>query len=59
MSPTFNPITWFPGYKTYILGVGTILGAVSAWLLGNMDFGSVVEAVIAASIAMTLRRGMK
>ena len=59
MSPTLNPLTWFPGYKTYILALGTMAGALSAWLLGNMDFGTFVEAMVAASMAMTLRKGMK
>lgn len=59
MQPTFNPLTWFPGYKTYILALGAMATAIGAFLLGNMDLGAFVEAMVAASMAMTLRKGMK
>ena len=54
-----NPLDLFPGKKTYILAVGAILTALGAWLSGTMELGAFVEAVVAASMAMTLRKGMK
>ncbi len=59
MSPTLNPLTWFPGYKTYILALGAMAAALGAFLQGTMDLGTFVEAMFAASMAMTLRKGMK
>ena len=59
MSPTLNPLTWFPGYKTYILAIGAMFAAISAFMLGNMELGAFVEAMVAASMAVTLRKGMK
>lgn len=59
MSPTLNPLTWFPGYKTYILAIGAMATAIGAFLSGAMELGAFVEAMVAASMAMTLRKGMK
>lgn len=54
-----NPLNLFPGYKTYILAIGAMATAIGAFLSGTMELGSFVEAMVAASMAMTLRKGMK
>lgn len=52
-------LNFFPGYKTYILAAGAMLTATGAWLVGDMQLGNYVEAMVAACMAMTLRKGMK
>ncbi len=54
-----NPLNIFPGKKTYILAIGAMLTATGAWFTGAMELGAFVEAMVAASMAMTLRKGMK
>ena len=54
-----NPLDLFPGYKTYILAIGAMLTATGAFMLGNMELGAFVEAMVAASMVVTLRKGMK
>ena len=59
MSPTLNPLTWFPGYKTYMVAISAMLTAVAAFIGGDMALGQFVEAMFAGVMAMTLRKGMK
>jgi len=54
-----NPLNLFPGYKTYILAIGAMAAAIGAFMQGNMELGSFVEAMVAASMVVTLRKGMK
>ncbi len=46
------------GKKTYLVAVGAILAAVVAWSQGTMDTTQLVEAVITAVLAMTIRAGV-
>ena len=53
-----NPLTWFPGYKTYILAIGGFATALGAFLVGEMEMGKFVEVVFEAFVAMTIRKGV-
>ena len=54
-----NPLDWFPGRKTYILAIGAMFTALGAFLVGDMELGSFVEALFTGLMVMTLRKGMK
>lgn len=46
------------GYKTYIVGGLTILGALGAFLSGNLAPADALNLVIPAILAMTVRHGV-
>ena len=50
--------SWLEGKKTYLLAAATILGAISTYLAGAITFMQLVEAVMAALTAMSLRAGI-
>ena len=50
---------WISGYKTYILMVTAIIGAIVAWSSGDLTLIQMIEAIIAALGGITLRAGIK
>lgn len=46
------------GKKTYIVALGTILGAVGAYLTGEADIANTIQLVITAIFASTVRHGI-
>lgn len=46
------------GYKTYILGGVTIIGAVATWLVGDISLDQAVQLVVPALLGMTIRHGI-
>ncbi|HEY2032085.1 MAG TPA: hypothetical protein VGH02_00210 [Rhizomicrobium sp.] len=46
------------GYKTYIAGALTILGALSGYLTGNLAVAQAINLVVPAVLAMTVRNGI-
>jgi hypothetical protein len=50
--------TMFSGYKTYIAGALTILGALGGFLTGNLAPDQAINLVVPAILAMTVRHGV-
>ena len=48
----------FSGYKTYIAGALTILGALGGFLTGNLAADQAINLVVPAILAMTVRHGV-
>ena len=46
------------GYKTYILGSVTIIGAVAAYLVGDASLSETVNLVVTAGMGMFIRSGI-
>jgi hypothetical protein len=46
------------GYKTYILGASTIVGALAAYFVGNADLPSTAQLIITAGLSMTVRNAI-
>lgn len=46
------------GYKTYIAGALTILGALGGFLTGNLAVDQAINLVVPAVLAMTVRHGV-
>lgn len=46
------------GYKTYVTGVLAILGFIAAYLVGEADLATTIQASVTAALAMTLRHGI-
>jgi hypothetical protein len=46
------------GYKTYVAGALTILGALGAYLTGNLAPDQAINLVVPAILAMTVRNGI-
>ena len=46
------------GYKTYIAGALTILGALGGFLTGNLAVDQAINLVVPAILAMTVRHGV-
>lgn len=44
--------------KTYLVGISAIIGAVIAWLNNAIDTNKLIELVVEAILAMTLRAGI-
>ena len=59
MNPLLNPLNWFPGYKTYILVAGVVLGAVSQWLTGDLSLGDMINQIALSLMGATIRKGIK
>lgn len=46
------------GYKTYIAGAFTLLGALGGFLSGNLTPDAALNLVVPAVLAMTVRHGV-
>jgi len=46
------------GYKTYITGGVTIIGAVAAYLVGDADLVQTAQLVVTAVLGMTVRNAI-
>lgn len=46
------------GYRTYILGSLSILGAIAAYLVGDASLADSVQLVVTAALSMTVRAGV-
>lgn len=46
------------GYKTYILGALTILGAVGSYLVGDATLPAAIQLVVTAVMGMTVRHAV-
>ena len=51
-------MTMFSGYKTYIAGAFTLLGALTGFLSGNLTPDAALNLVVPAVLAMTVRNGI-
>lgn len=47
------------GYKTYLAGFASIVGAVCAYLAGDMSLADALGIVVPAIVAITVRAGAK
>lgn len=46
------------GYRTYILGAVTIIGAVAAYLVGDAQLSETINLVVTAGMGMFIRSGI-
>lgn len=46
------------GYKTYIVGIAAVLGAVSAYLNDPSTLSVDLQAILTAVLGMTIRHGV-
>lgn len=46
------------GYKTYIVGVLAVLGALGGWLDGDLTALAALNLAVPAVLAMTVRHGV-
>lgn len=46
------------GYRTYILGAVTIVGAVAAYLVGDTPLTEAINLVVTAGMGMFIRSGV-
>lgn len=46
------------GYKTYILGGLSVLGAVAGFLVGDLPLADAIQTGVTAVLAMTVRSGI-
>lgn len=51
--------TMFKGYKTYITGALGILGAIAAYLVGDVSLADAGQLLLTAVLGMTIRSGIK
>jgi hypothetical protein len=51
-------MTMLNGYKTYITGAVTLLGALGGFLTGNLTPLDAIDLAIPAILAMTVRNGI-
>jgi len=49
----------FTGKKTYLMGLGSILGAIGGVLTGTLGLAEGIQLAVTAILGMTLRHGMK
>lgn len=47
------------GKKTYITGIGAILGAAGAFMQGSLELAEAIQLAITALLAMFVRSGIK
>ena len=47
------------GKKTYITGIGAILGAAGAYLQGSLEMAEAIQLAVTALLAMFVRAGVK
>lgn len=48
----------FSGYKTYITAVVAIVGAVGAWMTGEMALNDMIQIVVTAALGAFIRNGV-
>ena len=48
----------FNGYKTYIVGALSVLGALGGYLDGDLTLAAALNIAVPALLAMTLRNGI-
>jgi len=48
----------FKGYRTYILGAVTIIGAIAAYLVGDTTLTDTVNLVVTAGMGVFIRSGI-
>ncbi len=48
----------FSGYKTYILGGMTILGAAVSYLIGDATLAQAIQLAVTAALGMTVRHAV-
>lgn len=53
-----NLLSKLNGWKTYIVAIGGILTAVGTYMNGAIDIKTLLEAIWAGVIAMTVRHGI-
>lgn len=46
------------GYKTYILGVATITGALAAYVNGTINAAELLQTITTALLGMSIRHGI-
>ena len=46
------------GYKTYIVAGTAIVTAIGAYLYGGIDLPTMVQSIVGAILAMTVRQGI-
>lgn len=46
------------GYRTYILGAVTIIGAAAAYLVGDASLSETVNLIVTAGMGMFIRSGV-
>jgi hypothetical protein len=46
------------GFKTYIVGVVAIIGAIGAYLSGDLTIAAAAQAILTAVLGMTIRSGI-
>jgi hypothetical protein len=51
-------LNFLTGKKTYIVGLGTILGAVGGVMSGALPLEQAVQLVVTALLGMTIRSGI-
>lgn len=47
------------GYRTYITAALAVLGALAAWLMGDISLEAMVAAVVPAILSVFVRAGIK
>lgn len=47
------------GYKTYIVGTLTALGAIAGYLVGDASLADAIQLAVTAILSMTVRNGIK
>lgn len=47
------------GYKTYIMAGVTVIGAVAAYLVGDVGLADTAQLVVTAIVGATIRSGIK
>ena len=48
----------FKGYKTYITAALSILGALGAWAIGELELAEFIQITVTAILGATLRNGI-
>ncbi|MGR3219256.1 MAG: hypothetical protein ACUZ8H_05480 [Candidatus Anammoxibacter sp.] len=46
------------GKKTYIMAGVTVITAIAAYLIGDVELGATIQLVVTAILAVTLRKGI-
>ena len=47
------------GYKTYITAAASVLGALAAYVSGDVELAPALQLIITSILAVTLRSGIK
>lgn len=49
----------FKGYRTYIIGTLSALGAIAGYLVGDASISDAAQMLVTALLSMTVRAGIK